>query len=96
MSKVEDLNREIAYNAMVFRLMAERDIPYLVWYGPDGRTIEAKTHVPGLALLFKTTPMPEGKVLLIVKPTGMKPFVEELNEKLLLQRLHNYVRKLLS
>lgn len=96
MSRVQDLNREIAFNALVFRLLAEREIPYLVMYGPDGRTIEAKTHIPGLALLFKTTPMPEGKVLLIIKPTGMKAFVEEIPESLLLQRLHNYVRKLLS
>jgi len=96
MSKVSDLNREIEYNAHVFRLLAEREIPYLVHHDGSGRTIEAKTLVKGLVLLFKTAPMPEGKVLLIVKPNSMKPFVEEIPDTLLLQRLHNYVRKLLS
>ena len=94
-SKVSLLNREITYNAEVFRLLSERAIPYLVWYGSDGRTIEAKTPIKGLALLFKTAPMPEGKVLLIIKPTGLKPFVEEIDDRLLVQRLHSYVRKVL-
>ncbi|QNN98068.1 hypothetical protein SEA_FEDE_20 [Microbacterium phage Fede] len=96
MSKIDNLRREIKYNAYVFRILADRDIPYLVWHGPDGKTIEAKTGIVGLALLIKTTPMPEGKVLLIVKPTGMNPFVDEFDEKLLIQRFHAYLRKILS
>ncbi|QFG04943.1 hypothetical protein Fullmetal_21 [Microbacterium phage Fullmetal] len=96
MSKIDNFRRELRYNAKVFQVLAEKEIPYLVWHGPDGRTVEAKTPVKGLAILFKTTPMPEGKVLLIVKPTGMKPWVEEITEAILLQRIHNYVRKILS
>ncbi|QJD51760.1 hypothetical protein SEA_ASHTON_21 [Microbacterium phage Ashton] len=96
MSNIDNLRREIAYNAQVFQVLSEKEIPYLVWYGPDGRTVEAKTLVQGIAILFKTTPMPDSKVLLIVKPTGMKPWVEEISEALLLQRIHKYVRNILS
>ena len=96
MSKIQTFRRELKYNAMVFQLLAEREIPYLVYYGPDGRSIEAKSPIPSISIIFKTAPMPEGKVLLVVKPTGMKMFVEELPEILLRQKLLKYIGKLLS
>ena len=95
-SKVTLLRREIQHNAVVFRLLAANDTPYLVMYGPDGRTIEARTSKPGLSLLIKTTPIPnQGMVLLIIKPTGMKPFVEQIDERILDRRLLYYIRRIL-
>ena len=96
-SAVERLRREIKLNAVVFRLLAARQVPYLVMYGPDGRTIEARTSLKGLSLLIKTTPIPDKMmVLLIIKPTGMKPFIEEVDECILDRRLHYYFGKILS
>ena len=97
MSKVQDLCREIRYNAVVFRIMAEKSIPYLVWYGADGRTIEVQALQKGLVLLVKTVPLPDDKVLLIVKPNIFpKAFIEEISEVLLVQKVHKYVRELLT
>ncbi|QOC56115.1 hypothetical protein SEA_ZHENGYI_23 [Microbacterium phage Zhengyi] len=95
MSKLTEFLRELQYNREVFRLLSDREVPYLMIIGSDGRTIEAKTPIEGLSILIRTAPMPEGKVLLIVKPTGMKMFVEEIPEILLVQKLHKYVGKLL-
>jgi hypothetical protein len=94
-SPVRNLEREIQYNKLVFELLNEKGIDHLVHYDSSGRTVEAKTGVAGLAILIKTAPMPDGKVLLVVKPTNMKPFVETIDERLLKQRLHKWIGDLL-
>ncbi|QKY80381.1 hypothetical protein SEA_PABST_23 [Microbacterium phage Pabst] len=95
MTKLTDFLREIRYNREVFALLAAREVPYLVIHDGTGRTIEAHTVINGLSIMIKTTPKPDGKVLLIVKPTGMNPFIEDIPEILLKQKLHKYIGKLL-
>ncbi|QQO39311.1 hypothetical protein SEA_CRUNCHYBOI_25 [Microbacterium phage CrunchyBoi] len=95
MSKLTKFLKELSYNRMVFEILSQREVPYLVIHSSTGRTIEAHTRIPGFSILITTTPMEDGKVLLIVKPTGMKMFVEEIPEILLKQKLLKYVGTLL-
>ncbi|QJD52768.1 hypothetical protein SEA_UNPHAZED_24 [Microbacterium phage Unphazed] len=95
MSKITDFRREIKYNSLVFELLAARDVPYLVYHHSGGRTIEAHTPISGLSILISTQPLPQDKVLVIVKPTGMKGMTEEIPEILLKQKLLKYIGKLL-
>ncbi|QDF16975.1 hypothetical protein SEA_YELLOWPANDA_23 [Microbacterium phage YellowPanda] len=95
MSKIDNFRREIKYNSLVFELLAARDVPYLVYHHSGGRTIEAHTPLNGLSILISTKPLPDDKVLVIIKPTGMKGMTEEVPSILLKQKLHKYVGKLL-
>lgn len=95
MSKVAQLSREIRYTKLVCSILDEHKLEYLTLHNSEGRTVEARTRVLGLSLLFKTTPMPESRVLFIVKPTGFKPFVEELDEASLPERVTHYVKEFL-
>jgi len=87
--------REVRYNLMLKEMLVDYD--YLIHYGPEGRTFEVKTSVPGLVILFKTAPLPQGKVLLVVKANKMKSAViEEIDERLLKQRLYKWIGELLG
>ena len=95
MSSIERLRREIAYNREVLKVLQEREMEALMIHSKNGRIIEAKTLAPGLVLMFSTSPLPDNKVLLVVKPNkGLPGIVEEIDARLLTQRVHASIRKM--
>ena len=90
MSKVQQLNRIIAYNKDLESLLVDKQLPFVRMY--IGSTRPYEVQLRQATLLVTLVPLPNKVVRLIIMPSGLHKMtsISEFPEILLKQKLYQF------